>query len=112
MTGYSLIIEIERLKEECDKLGFRLGYSKMGSYKTEFGDVVALFPKDQDALPIYSRDAEIFIGTISDLKNWLRGVTWARDYDRMVMGNLNDKRRERKEQDRRNQNLIRILSKE
>ena len=109
MSGYSLIIEIERLKEQCDELGFRLGYSKMGSYKTEFGDVVALFPKDQEALPVYSRDAEIFIGTISDLKNWLRGVTWARDYDRMVMGNLNDKRRERKEQDIRNKRLVDII---
>jgi hypothetical protein len=109
MSGYSLILEIERLRKECDKLGFRLGYSKSGYYNKMHGDVVSLFPKDNEALPVYSRDAELFVGTTEDLSLWLRGIEWARNYDRMVMGKLNDKKRERKEQDLRNENLVRKL---
>jgi hypothetical protein len=112
MAGYGLIIEIERFKEKCDQLGFRLGYSKHGYHKSQLGDVVSLYPKDDHALPIFSRDAELFVGSIDDAEVWLRGIEWARDYDRMVMGKLNDKRRERKEQDYRNQELVRILTKE
>jgi hypothetical protein len=108
MSGYSLILEIERLKENCDKLGFRLGHSKH-EYRGGRGDVVSLFPKDNEALPVYSRDAELFVGEIEDLKIWLRGIEWARNYDRMVIGKLNDKKRERKEQDLRNENLVRKL---
>jgi hypothetical protein len=108
MSGYSLILEIERLKENCDKLGFRLGHSKH-EYHGGRGDVVSLFPKDNEALPVYSRDAELFVGEIEDLKIWLRGIEWARNYDRMVIGKLNDKKRERKEQDLRNENLVRKL---
>lgn len=107
MSGYNLILEIERLKEDCDNLGFRLGYPKHGNYRNE--DVVALYPKDSEALPIYSRDAELFVGTISELKVWLRGLQWARNYDKMLMGAVANKRRERKEQDWRNRNLVNII---
>jgi hypothetical protein len=109
MAGYRHILEIEELKAKCDELGFRMGYSERGIYNKEYGDVVALFPKDRDALPIYSRDAQLFTGTIESLKTWLRGIEWARNYDSMVMGKLNDKKRERKEQDHRNENLVRKL---
>lgn len=111
MAGYGLIVEIERFKEKCDQLGFRLGYSKHGYYDKSHGDVVSLFPKDNEALPCYSRDAELFVGSINEAEVWLRGIEWARQYDRMVIGKLNDKRRERKEQDLRNENLVRILTK-
>ena len=59
-----------------------------------------MFPKDNEALPGYSRDAELFVGTLENLRY------------RMVMGNLNDKKRERKEQDLRNKNLVRLITKE
>jgi hypothetical protein len=49
------------------------------------------------------------VGEIEDLKIWLRGIEWARNYDSMVIGKLNDKKRERKEQDLRNENLVRKL---
>jgi hypothetical protein len=73
-----------------------------------FGDFVGLKPKDETSLPIYARDAELFSGTLEELNVWLRGVKWARDYDRML--NLsNDKKRERKEQDEHNRILVNIL---
>jgi len=109
MAGYSLLVKIRRLEEECDKLGFMLCYSKHG-YQRDYGDVVALKPKDHDSLPIYARDAELFCGTFEELEVWLRGVQWARDYDNMLFGaKKHTANRERKEQDYRNRKLVSIL---
>jgi hypothetical protein len=108
MTGYNLILKIRRLEEECDKLGFMLCHSKHGNYRNEFGDIVALRPKDIDSLPIYARDAELFCGTLDNLEVWLRGVEWARNYDYMLRIS-DDKKREAKEQKYRNEILVKIL---
>ena len=35
-------------------------------------------------MPIYSRDAEVFCGTLEQLDVWLRGVEWARNYDYLL----------------------------
>jgi hypothetical protein len=106
MSGYNDIIRMQRLIEEVDSLGLMMTHSKYGN--GPFGDFVGLKPKDEASLPIYARDAELFCGTLEELSVWLRGVKWARDYDRML--NLsNDKKRERKEQDERNRILVNIL---
>lgn len=107
MSGYTLIQKIRRLEEQCDRLGFLMCHSRHG-YSREFGDVVALQPKDQDSLPIYSRDAELFVGTIDELDVWLRGLEWARQYDCMLSLS-NEKKRERKEQDWRNRRLLTLI---
>lgn len=110
MSGYSAILFMQRLIKECDELGFMMAHSKHGN-SVNYGDVVALKPKDKDALPIYARDAELFAGTLEQLEVWLRGVKWARDYDRMIRLSTDD-RRERKEQDERNRILVRMLKDE
>lgn len=109
MAGYATLLKIRRLEEECDKLGFMFCHSKHGNYKQEFGDVVALKPKDQDSLPIYARDAELFCGTFDELEVWLRGVNWARGYDQMLLGKKLETMRSRKEQDYRNRQLVKII---
>jgi len=109
MSGYHTILRIRRLEEEVDKLGFRMGNSKHGNYRQEFGDVVALFPKD-DAFPIYSRDAEIFVGTLEEMEVWLRGFQKCQEYHRMLIGKNFEERVKRKEQDYRNQTLIKKIS--
>lgn len=111
MSGYNLILKIRRLEEVCDKLGFMFCHSR-SNYNNEFGDVVAIKPKDQDSLPIYSRDAEIFAGTIDQLESWLKGVIWARDYDRMLFGRKHEANRDRKEQDERNRRLALLIKNE
>jgi hypothetical protein len=63
-------------------------------------------------LPIYTRDAELFVGTLEGAAYWMQGVEWARDYDRMVIDKNTDTKRERKEQDERNKQLVRILKSE
>lgn len=109
MSGYHTIVRMRRLEEEVAKLGFMFAYPKhrLGDEQ----DMVALKPRDSDAVPIYSRDAEIFCGTLEQLEVWLRGVTWARDYD-MLLKVSDEKRRARKEQDTRNRLMIQRLKNE
>jgi hypothetical protein len=65
-------------------------------------------PKDSDALPIYNREAELYVGTLEGLETWLHGVRWAREYD-MMLKLSDEKKRARKEQDERNRILLKTL---
>jgi hypothetical protein len=104
MTGYNDIMRIKRLEKEAHQLGFRLGLPKNGHYNREFGDMVAVFPRD-DKLPVYSRDAELYIGTLESVDIWMRGIEWARQYDTLIMAS-DDEVRQRKEQDELNRQLV------
>lgn len=97
MAGYNTILEVRRLEAEVDKLGFMFAHSRH-NYNNEFGDVVALKPKDKDSLPIYARDAEMFVGTLKDLQYWLKGVEWARQYDCMLKVSDENKRAKKEDQ--------------
>lgn len=83
----------------------RLEPSRHGS---SFGDVVSVIPSGDD-LPVYSRDAEIFVGTLEDLERWIQGVEWARRYDLMLFGQKHNGNRQRREQDHRNLQLVKML---
>lgn len=110
MAGYNDILKYRRLEKECDEFGFMMCHPR--HYNTsEYGSLVAVKPKDMDALPVYARDAELFVGTLDQLDIWLRGVEWARQYDEMLRLS-NQKKRERKEQDERNRILVAILKQE
>jgi len=106
VNGFNLIRKIRYLEEECHKLGFQICHAQ--HYHQEFGDVLALKPRD-DCLPIYSRDAEVFVGTIQDLERWIQGFHVARKYDSLLLGNKHDALRDRKEQDYRNKVLIKKI---
>lgn len=94
MSGYQQILKIKRLEEEITKLGLRWrACYRYGGEK----DLLELLPlEDLNALPIYARDAAVFAGSIEELEVWLRGVEWARNYDRMI-GLADDKKRLQKE---------------
>lgn len=116
MTGFYLVQRIRRLEAECDNLGLMMCSSRFGarggitsSRGSNSTDVVGVVPKDHESLPIFSRDAELFVGTLDALESWIEGVKWARNYDRMLFGKNNDAKRRRKEQDYRNQQLVNIL---
>lgn len=83
MAGFQAIVELRRLEETLDRLGFVLAAPRTGSWGTT-GDLVAIKPKDADSLPIYTRDVEVFTGTLEQLQIWICGVAWARDYDSML----------------------------
>lgn len=110
MTGYSDILRIKRLEKEAHELGFRLGNPKNGHYSREYGDLISVFPRD-DKLPVYSRDAELFTGTLESLEVWMRGVEWSRQYD-LLLRVSNSEKRERKEQDELNRQMVARLKEE
>jgi len=110
MSGYNLVRKIKFLEEKCSELGFLMCHSN--HFDNSFGDLLAVKPKDVESLPPYSRDAEMFIGTLNDLERWLEGIEWARKYDRMLFGVKHDEKRVRKEQDYRNEVLVKILKSE
>lgn len=93
MTGYATYQWYQRVEEQAKHLGFRLGHSKHGNYRQEFGDIVALFPAES-ALPVYSRDAEIFCGTFAEVEKFLAGWARAQQYDAMLR--MTDDRRRKK----------------
>lgn len=109
MAGWNQIQQVRKVEERADKLGL-----KFAAYRHDdsFGANVALIPKDQDTLPIYSRDAELFAGTLEGAAYWMQGVMWAREYDRMVIDRKMDAKRARKEQDERNKQLMKMLKDE
>ena len=109
MSSWNTIKTIRRLEERADKLGMKFTNNR---HDDIYGELVALVPKDSDALPIYCRDAQLFVGTLESAASWMQGVLWARDYDSMVIDKKLDDKRKRKEQDERNRQLVRILKNE
>ena len=107
MSGWNTIQRIKRVEEEIDKLGFKFAKSKHSDWSEDHG-ALSLRPKDPDALPIYSRDAELFVGSIEGLETWLHGVRWAREYD-MMLKLSDEKKRSAAEQKERNKNLMRTI---
>ena len=107
MAGWNTIQRLARMQEEVDKLGFKFSKPKHGDWEqTERS--LSLVPKDADALPIYSRDAELYVGSLEQLETWLHGVQWARNYD--IMLKLSDEpKRAAFEQKERNRQLMRTL---
>lgn len=104
--GFRSIQYINRIRQIAGKFGFEMAMPR--HYRDV--DVIALIPKD-DQFPMYSRDAEIFVGTLSECECFLTGLQFSRDYDRMLR--LSDeKKRQRKEQDHRNEQLVRILKRD
>lgn len=112
MSGYQTVLEVRRLEADLDKLGLMMCYPKHGGWgSSSREDYVAVKPKDTESLPIYSRDAELFCGTLRDLRSWLIGIEWARSYD-MLLRLSDEKKREKREQAVRNENLLRRIKNE
>ena len=107
MSGWNTIQRLARIEEQIDKLGFKFSKPKHGDWD-QMERSLSLVPKDADSLPIYSRDAELYVGSLEQLETWLHGVTWARNYDMMLrLGD--DKKRSAAEQKERNKNLMRTI---
>jgi hypothetical protein len=107
MSGWNTIQRIKRVEQLVGELGFKFSKSKHSDWTEDHG-ALSLVPKDADSLPIYSRDAELFVGSLERLEDWLAGVKWARDYD-MMLRISTDKARAAAEQKERNRQLMRTL---
>ena len=104
MSGWNTIQRLRRIEEQIDLLGFKFSKGKHSDWSEDHG-ALSLVPKDTESLPIYNRDAELFVGSLERLEDWLAGVKWARDYDTMLRVS-DDSKRARKEQDVRNKSLL------
>ena len=107
MIGWNTIEKLRDIEKQINELGFKFSKSKHSDFTDDHG-ALSLVPKDADALPIYNRDAELFVGSLERLEDWLAGVRWARDYDRMLKLS-NETKRKAGEQQQRNRQLMQIL---
>lgn len=90
MTGYAAIQLIDTVRKTARKIGLKV--VKDGNYNEH---VVALVPSTKESLPIYFRDAAMFVGSIEECMVWLRGVMWARSYDAMIKLSTDDERKKK-----------------
>ena len=98
MSGYTTYTRWQRIEAEAKTLGFRLGNPRHGRWDTSGEtDQVSLYPADE-ALPIYSRDAEIFTGSFRDCEIFMYGWVRAQQYDMILR--LSDEKKRKKYEDR------------
>ena len=106
MAGWNTIKKIRELEDRAHRLGMKFARYR---HNDPNEDNVALIPKDQDSLPIYTRDAILFAGSLEGADKFMQGIAWARDYDRMTVDRNIDTKRVRKEQDERNRQMLKTL---
>ena len=93
LSGYNTYRKFQHIEAVANALGFRIGNSKFG-WSSDSSDRVALFPKDDAALPVYSRDAELFAGSFFELEQFLLGWEKAQQYDMLLRISNSDKRQQ------------------
>jgi hypothetical protein len=95
-VGMDMIDRIDQVRELAEHYGFRLGKVPFNSYgMTDNIDNIALYPRDE-RLPVYSRDACLFTGNLSEVETFFEGIRWSRYYDQMI-GAMSAQRREQYE---------------
>ena len=104
-TNWNKLQQIKRIEAMANKMGFE--FSPGRDRYLDGGDSIHLVPLG-DALPHYSRGAEIYCGTIEDIELWLKGIEWAREYDEMLKLST-DKKRVEREQVERNKQLMQMV---
>ena len=105
MSGFQTYQRYQRIEDQAKKLGFRIGNPRVNWSDKEAMDMVTLYPGEDDALPIFGRDADIFTGTFSQVEIFLTGWARSQQYDRMV-GLSTDKKRIKKEHEWRHKMLL------
>lgn len=107
MSGYSTVLLVHTLEKTLDELGLMMCQARDYD-QGQWGTTVVLKPKDSESLPLYSRDAAVFEGTLDQVLYFLRGIEWARTYDEMMKVSSVEIR-QRKEQNLRNKQLMETI---
>lgn len=95
MSGYTTYTRWQRIEAQAKLLGFRLGSPKHSWGREDATDMVTLYP-DGDALPVFSRDADIYSGTFREIEIFMAGWARAQQYD-MLLRLSDDKKRKKYE---------------
>jgi hypothetical protein len=97
MSGYTTYTRWQRIEAQAKQLGFRLGNPRHGSWGSPGDtDMVTLYP-DGEALPTFTRDADIYTGTFRDVEIFMAGWARAQQYDYLLR--MTDDKRRRKFED-------------
>ena len=104
--GWDDIQRIKRVEARASALGFEFANGDAG-WGTDVFSSIHVKPAG-DLLPIYSRNATFFSGSVESIQSWLDGIEWARHYDE-VLKLTNNKKRATKEQQVRNQQLMKTI---
>lgn len=92
----------QEVEELANKLGFKFTF---GQYGYGDQDYIVLANKD-DCLPIYDKDTSLFSAfDIDEVHAFLKGIMWAREYDRILKVS-DDRRRAQREQSVKNHTLL------
>ena len=105
MSGYTTYTRWQRIESQAKLLGFRLGNPKHGHWgggSQDGVDQVTLYP-DGEALPVYTRDADIYSGTFSQVEIFLAGWARAQQYDMMLRIADDTKRKKYEDRERARQ---------
>jgi hypothetical protein len=101
--GFNTLRRFSHIENEAASIGFRFGEGYGYS-----DDLITLYPAENEALPIYARDASIFSGDIYQVEKFLVGWRKSREYLK-ILGATSDKIIQRKEQDVKNGSLLKTL---
>lgn len=82
MSGMNLYQRFKNAEEFANDLGFMFCHSQY-RFEDNQSDIIGLKPL-ADCLPVYSRDAELFGGTIRQVEIFLEGFAKAKMYLNMV----------------------------
>jgi hypothetical protein len=105
--GWDDLERMKRVEARANALGFEL--SDDGGHWITEGSFKSIYVKPlDDLLPIYSRTANFFIGSIEHIESWLDGIEWARHYDDLLKVS-NVKKRIKQEDRVREQHLMKTL---
>lgn len=77
MISWSTQDQFERFIQRARQFGLDVAKPKYHYFSRL--DCFALVPF-KDCLPVYTRDAELFVGNLSQAESWLAGMEWARNY--------------------------------
>lgn len=90
--GMQTINRIKEIETKAAGMGFAFATDGRISYGQPNNlDLVSLVPLE-NMLPVYSRDAILFTGTLDQVETFLIGISWSRDYDWMLNISNPDKR--------------------
>ena len=90
--GMRTINRIKEIETKAAGMGFAFATDGRITYGQPNNlDLVSLVPLE-NMLPVYSRDAILFTGTLDQVETFLTGICWSRDYDWMLNISNPDKR--------------------
>ena len=105
--GWDEVQRMKRVEAKAEELGFKFSSGNYTYGNSDNISYICLKPKE-DCLPHYSRDAEIFTGTLGEISIWLSGIEWARTYEELLKLS-SDKKRGEREQAERNKQLLKMV---